>query len=120
MINTPNSFKSMHVAEEIINNFIKNFEMELNYSINVYSDKNVENGILNYAKHTKCRLNRDIHSRKNRTSTLLQRKHQRRLDKYNRPDQLLLLKSNRKQPSIKNSFDQIDQRVFLPKNLKFS
>lgn len=48
MINTPNSFKSNHVAEKIMSDFIKEFSVN-NYSLHIYNDTNVEKGILNYA-----------------------------------------------------------------------
>lgn len=49
-INTPNNFKSTLVANEIMNNFIANFEMK-DYSINIFNDANIEKGVLNFAKH---------------------------------------------------------------------
>lgn len=55
MINTPNSFKPTHLAEEIMGKFLKNFEIE-NYSTAIYNDTNVENGIINYAN----RVNADV------------------------------------------------------------
>ena len=55
MINTPNSFKPSHIAEEIMTNFAKEFEIE-NYTLNIYNDTNVENGILNFAKKTNADL----------------------------------------------------------------
>lgn len=48
MINTPNSFKSTLIAQEIINNFIKNFTIN-SYSTHIFNDANVEKGILNFA-----------------------------------------------------------------------
>ncbi len=50
MINTPSSFKPTHIALEIMKNFVANFSID-KYSINIYNDVNVENGILNFANH---------------------------------------------------------------------
>jgi nucleotide-binding universal stress UspA family protein len=55
MINTPSSFKPTHISEEIVSDFISNFKVE-NYSINVYNDINVENGILNFANYKNADL----------------------------------------------------------------
>lgn len=48
MINTPNNFKSTLVAQEIIDDFVKEFSIE-NYSTHIFNDANVEKGILNFA-----------------------------------------------------------------------
>ncbi|MBC7606259.1 MAG: universal stress protein [Burkholderiales bacterium] len=48
MINTPNSFKPTHVAEKIMEDFMKEFNYA-NYSMHIYNDVNVEKGILNFA-----------------------------------------------------------------------
>jgi len=48
MINTPNSFKSNHVAEKIMSDFIKDFPIN-RHSLHIYNDTNVEKGILNFA-----------------------------------------------------------------------
>jgi hypothetical protein len=48
MINTPNSFKSTIVAENIMNDFIKEFDYS-NYSLHIYNDVNVEKGIINFS-----------------------------------------------------------------------
>jgi len=48
MINTPNSFKSTIVAEEIMQNFIKEYNCT-DYSLHIYNDVNVEKGIINFA-----------------------------------------------------------------------
>lgn len=48
MINTPNSFKSTAVAEQIMSDFLKEFDFK-NYSTHIYNDVNVEKGILNFA-----------------------------------------------------------------------
>ena len=50
MINTPSTFKPTHVAQEVMKNFVSNFTIN-KYSINIYNDKNVENGILHFADH---------------------------------------------------------------------
>ncbi len=49
MINTPNSFKSSLVAQEIMTAFLKDFTIE-NYTTHQFNDANVEKGILNFAK----------------------------------------------------------------------
>jgi nucleotide-binding universal stress UspA family protein len=48
MINTPNSFKPTHVAESIMNEFVKGYNLT-NYATHIYNDVNVEKGILNFA-----------------------------------------------------------------------
>jgi nucleotide-binding universal stress UspA family protein len=48
MINTPNSFKPTHVAEKIMNDFIREFNYP-KYSLHIYNDVNVEKGILNFS-----------------------------------------------------------------------
>ena len=55
MINTPNSFKSTHVAQEIMNDFTAGFNIN-NYSTHIYNDVNVEKGILHFAKSIKADL----------------------------------------------------------------
>jgi nucleotide-binding universal stress UspA family protein len=49
MINTPNSFKPTHIAQEIMTNFLSNFKVK-KFSTHIYNDTNVENGVLNFAK----------------------------------------------------------------------
>ena len=49
MICTPNSFKTTAVSNQIINNFIANYDIT-NYSTHVYNDVNIEKGILNFSK----------------------------------------------------------------------
>jgi nucleotide-binding universal stress UspA family protein len=49
-INTPNNFKSTLNALEIMENFTKNFEIK-DFSINIFNDTNIENGVLNFAQH---------------------------------------------------------------------
>lgn len=48
-INTPNNFKSTKVAQQIMNEFLKNTDMT-NISTHIYNDVNVEKGILHFAK----------------------------------------------------------------------
>jgi nucleotide-binding universal stress UspA family protein len=48
MINTPNSFKSTLVAQEIMDSFVKKFTVN-SYSTHIFNDANVEKGILNFA-----------------------------------------------------------------------
>jgi nucleotide-binding universal stress UspA family protein len=48
MINTPNSFKPTHVAEKIMNDFMKDFNYP-KYTLHIYNDVNVEKGILNFS-----------------------------------------------------------------------
>ncbi|MDD3003345.1 universal stress protein [Flavobacterium sp.] len=55
MINTPNSFKTNSVAENIMQNFMSGFSLN-NYSLNIYNDMNVEKGIINYANKTNADL----------------------------------------------------------------
>jgi nucleotide-binding universal stress UspA family protein len=55
MINTPNSFKSTNVAEEIMNNFVSGFKIN-KVSTHIYNDVNVEKGILHFAKSIKADL----------------------------------------------------------------
>lgn len=47
MINTPSSFKPTHVAQEIMKDFIANFNIN-KYSTHIYNDVNVESGVLNF------------------------------------------------------------------------
>ena len=55
MINTPNSFKTNDVAEKIMQNFASSFPLK-DYSLNIYNDSNIENGIINYANKTNADL----------------------------------------------------------------
>jgi len=55
MINTPSSFKPTHIAEKIMNDFIKEFNYP-NYSLHIYNDVNVEKGILNFANSVQADL----------------------------------------------------------------
>lgn len=53
MVNTPNSFKSTHIAERIMSDFVAEFNLT-NYSSHIYNDANVEKGILNFANKVKA------------------------------------------------------------------
>lgn len=55
MINTPSSFKPTHLAVDIMKKFISNFNID-NYTINIYNDVTIENGILNFANHINADL----------------------------------------------------------------
>ena len=55
MINTPSSFKPTHVAEKIMNDFVKEFDYP-NYSLHIYNDVNVEKGVLNFSNSVKADL----------------------------------------------------------------
>jgi nucleotide-binding universal stress UspA family protein len=55
MINTPNSFKSTTVAEKIMTDFTKDFNIS-KHSLHIYNDTNVEKGILNFAN----KMNADL------------------------------------------------------------
>lgn len=52
---TPNSFKPTHVSEEIMNEFISEFDIP-NYTTQIYNDTNIEKGIINFSN----RINADI------------------------------------------------------------
>jgi hypothetical protein len=47
MICTPNSFKT--TLEKIINDFVSEFNID-DYSITIYNDTNIENGIINFSR----------------------------------------------------------------------
>jgi nucleotide-binding universal stress UspA family protein len=47
-VNTPNNFKSTSAAEDIMNNFVKDFEIK-KVVTHIYNDTTVEKGILNFA-----------------------------------------------------------------------
>ncbi len=55
MINTPNTFKSTHVAERIMADFMTDASYA-NYSLHIYNDVNVEKGILNFANAVQADL----------------------------------------------------------------
>lgn len=57
MINTPNQFKSTSDAEEIMNNFVKDFNLPLDsYSLHLYNEINIEKGILKFSNNIKADL----------------------------------------------------------------
>ncbi len=55
MINTPNSFKATHVAQQIMSDFFKDLDYE-NHSVQIYNDVNVEKGILNFSNSVNADL----------------------------------------------------------------
>jgi nucleotide-binding universal stress UspA family protein len=55
MINTPNTFKPTAVAEQMMSEFMREFEYP-NYSMHIYNDVNVEKGILNFANSVNADL----------------------------------------------------------------
>lgn len=55
MINTPNSFKTNTVAENIMQNFVSAFPLK-NYSLHIYNDANIEKGIINYSNKANADL----------------------------------------------------------------
>jgi hypothetical protein len=48
MICTPNSFKTTHVAEKAMNDFVSEFDLA-NYSTHTYNDINIEKEIINFS-----------------------------------------------------------------------
>lgn len=48
MINTPNSFKTTLASQKIMKDFISDFSIT-NYTLHLFNDNNIENGILNFA-----------------------------------------------------------------------
>lgn len=55
IICTPSSFKTTALAEKIISDYVSEFELE-NYTITIYNDTNIENGIINFARKVKADL----------------------------------------------------------------
>ena len=49
MISTPNSFKTTITAEKTMKEFIKSYDIK-NYSLHIFNDANIENGITNFSK----------------------------------------------------------------------
>ncbi|MBY0486089.1 MAG: universal stress protein, partial [Flavobacteriaceae bacterium] len=47
-VNTPNNFKSTAAAKEIMDSFLKGFDVK-KVETHIYNDTNVEKGILNFA-----------------------------------------------------------------------
>lgn len=52
---TPASFKTTAATEKIMEDFIANFDID-DYSIHIYNDTNIENGIINFSKSIKADL----------------------------------------------------------------
>lgn len=48
-VNTPSDFKSTHAAEKIINDFAAQFDIKNKYTSHVYSDVNIEKGVLHFS-----------------------------------------------------------------------
>ncbi len=55
MINTPNSFKTSKESEKAMKAFVEKFEIG-NYSLNTYSDRNIEKGVFNYSNKVNADL----------------------------------------------------------------
>ncbi len=55
MINTPNSFKSTLVAQEIMDKFVSQFNIK-KFSTHIFNDANVEKGILNFSNYINADL----------------------------------------------------------------
>ncbi|HEX8561831.1 MAG TPA: universal stress protein [Flavobacterium sp.] len=55
MINTPNTFKSTHISEKLMADFMADANYP-NYSLHIYNDVNVEKGILNFANSVQADL----------------------------------------------------------------
>lgn len=49
MISTPNSFKTTLDAEQTMNRYVENYNIK-NYSLHIFNDTNIENGITNFSK----------------------------------------------------------------------
>lgn len=55
-INTPNNFKSTHAAEKIIHDFASQFTIVNGHTTHVYSDVNIEKGVLHFANSVNADL----------------------------------------------------------------
>jgi len=55
-INTPNEFKSTHEAEKLIHDFTSGFSIVNGFTTHIYSDVNVEKGILHFANSVNADL----------------------------------------------------------------
>lgn len=55
MVNTPNSFKPTHIAEELAHNFLKQYDLDT-YKFSIYNDLDIEKGILNFAERANADL----------------------------------------------------------------
>lgn len=49
MISTPNSFKTTVDAEQTMNRYVESYNIK-NYSLHIFNDTNIENGITNFSK----------------------------------------------------------------------
>lgn len=54
-INTPAEFESTHQGKQKVKDFIKEYNIP-NYTINIYNDTSVENGIINFSREKKADL----------------------------------------------------------------
>lgn len=54
-INTPSSFKPTHIAQEMMDTFLADFSIN-NHSTHIYSDVNIESGVLNFVKSNNADL----------------------------------------------------------------
>jgi len=52
---TPKYFESSPYSQKLIDNFVKKFKLK-NYSINVYNDRNIENGIIDFSNEINADL----------------------------------------------------------------
>ncbi len=48
MVNTPNGFRTTGESEEKMNTFLEGINLD-NYTLNIYNDRSIEKGILNFA-----------------------------------------------------------------------
>lgn len=55
-VNTPNNFKSTHAAEKLIHDFATGFNLANGFTTHVYSDVNVEKGVLHFANSVNADL----------------------------------------------------------------
>ncbi|ALJ05970.1 universal stress protein UspA [Pseudalgibacter alginicilyticus] len=55
MVNTPNKFMTTADAQERMDNFTKNLDFK-NYSLNIYNDETIEQGIMNFSQSIKADL----------------------------------------------------------------
>ena len=49
-VNTPGNFETSHISRKLMNDFAKRFYLD-NYTVNIYNDNTVEDGILNFTKN---------------------------------------------------------------------
>jgi len=55
-VNTPNNFKSTHAAEKLIHDFVSQFTLVNGHTSHVYSDVNIEKGVLHFANSVNADL----------------------------------------------------------------